>query len=123
AEAARIFGNARCARELVYYPRGAHECFNVLADRRPRMTGWVARQLAKHRIAPPPRPKRAGPDPRDAAFLAGEAVDPDFADDLAGEGPRMEWHSQRENRSLGARFSWPWAPERQSPGGPPATAG
>ena len=112
-EAQRIFANARCERELVYYPRGAHECFNVLADLRPRMTGWVARQLAKHRIAPPPRPKRAGPDPRDAMLFAGEAVDPDFADDLAGEGPRIEWHSQRENRSLAARFSWPWAAERQ----------
>jgi dienelactone hydrolase len=112
-EAQRIFTNARCERELVYYPRGAHECFNVLADLRPRMTGWVVRQLAKHRIATPPRPKRAGPDPRDAMLLAAEAVDPDFADDLTGEGPRMEWHSRRENRSIAARFSWPWAAERQ----------
>jgi len=111
-EAQRIFATARCERELVYYPRGAHECFNVLADLRPRMTGWVTRQLMKHRAAPAPRPKRAGPDPRDAAFVAGEAVDPDFADDLAGDGPRMEWHSQRENRSLAARFSWPWAAEQ-----------
>src|SRR5436190_2841076 len=112
-EAQRIFANARCERELVYYPRGAHECFNVLADLRPRMTAWVARELSKHRAAPPPRPKRAGLDPRDAMFLAAEAVDPDFADYLAGEGPRIEWHSQRENRSLAARFSWPWAAERQ----------
>jgi 2,6-dihydroxypseudooxynicotine hydrolase len=112
-EAQRIFANARCERELVYYPRGAHECFNVLADLRPRMTGWVARQLAKHRTAPPPRPKRAGLDPRDAMLVAGEAVDPDFADDLTGEGPRIEWHSQRENRSLAARFSWPWAAEQK----------
>ena len=111
-EAQRIFANARCERELVYYPRGAHECFNVLADLRPRMSGWVARQLAKHRIAPAPRPKRAGLDPRDAMLFAAEAVDPDFADDLAGEGPRIEWHSQRENRSIAARFSWPWAAER-----------
>jgi len=111
-EAQRIFTGARCERELVYYPRGAHECFNVLADLRPRMTGWVARQLSKHRVAPAPRPKRAGPDPRDAAFLAGEAVDPDFGDDLLGEGPRVEWYSERENRSLAARFSWPWAAER-----------
>jgi hypothetical protein len=112
-EAQRIFANARCERELVYYPRGAHECFNVLADLRPRMSGWVTRQLAKHRVAPPPRPKRAGPDPRDAAFVAAEAVDPDFADDLAGEGPRIEWYSQRENPSLAARFSWPWAAEKR----------
>jgi len=111
-EAQRIFANARCERELVYYPRGAHECFNVLADLRPRMTGWVARQLAKHRATTPPRPKRAGLDPRDAMLMAGEAVDPDFADDLTGEGPRIEWHSQRENRSLPARFSWPWVTEK-----------
>jgi len=111
-EAQRIFANARCERELVYYPRGAHECFNVLADLRPRMTGWVARQLAKHRATAPPRPKRAGLDPRDAMLVAGEAVDPDFADDLTGEGPRIEWHSQRENRSLAARFSWPWVTEK-----------
>jgi dienelactone hydrolase len=111
-EAQRIFANARCERELVYYPRGAHECFNVLADLRPRMTGWVARQLAKHRATTPPRPKRAGLDPRDAMLMAGEAVDPDFADDLTGEGPRIEWHSQRENRSLAARFSWPWVTEK-----------
>jgi hypothetical protein len=39
-------------------------------------------------------------------------VDPDFADDLTGEGPRIEWHSQRENRSLAARFSWPWVTEK-----------
>jgi hypothetical protein len=44
--------------------------------------------------------------------MAGEAVDPDFADDLTGEGPRIEWHSQRENRSLAARFSWPWVTEK-----------
>jgi 2,6-dihydroxypseudooxynicotine hydrolase len=112
-EAQRIFANARCERELVYYPRGAHECFNVLADLRPRMTAWVARQLSKHRASPPPRPRRAGPDPRDAMFMAAEAVDVDFADDLAGEGPRMEWHSQRDSASIAARFSWPWSAERR----------
>ena len=112
-EAQRIFTTARGERELVYYPRGAHECFNVLADLRPRMTGWVAQQLSKHRAAPPPRPKRAGPDPRDAMFTAGEAVDPDFADDLMGEGHRREWHEHRAAPSLGARFSWPWSAERQ----------
>ncbi|MFI5279198.1 MAG: hypothetical protein ACHQU1_01785, partial [Gemmatimonadales bacterium] len=31
---------------------------------------------------------------------------------LAGEGPRMEWHSRRANESLAARFSWPWSAER-----------
>jgi alpha-beta hydrolase superfamily lysophospholipase len=112
-EAKRIFANARCERELVYYPRGAHECFNVLADLRPRVTDWVVQQLSRHRTWPVPRPKRAGPDPRDAAFVAGEAVDPDFADDLAGEGPRLEWYTHHADRSLPARFTWPWTAERQ----------
>lgn len=113
-EAQRIFAGARGERELVYYARGAHECFNVLADLRPRMTAWVAKQLSKHRAAPPPRPRRAGPDPRDAAFIAGEAVDPDFADDLTGEGVQREWHTHhRTHASLGARFSWPWSADRR----------
>lgn len=113
-EAQRIFAGARGERELVYYARGAHECFNVLADLRPRMTAWVAKQLSKHRAAPAQRPKRAGPDPRDAAFIAGEAVDPDFADDLTGEGAPREWHTHRRTHaSLGARFSWPWSADRR----------
>jgi hypothetical protein len=112
-EAQRIFAHARCERELVYYPRGAHECFNVLADLRPRMTGWVAKQLSRHRTAKPMRPKRAGPDPRDAMLFAGEAVDPDFGDELAGEGPRLEWHQEASHASIPARFSWPWSAERR----------
>lgn len=112
-EAQRIFATARCERELVYYPRGAHECFNVLSDLRPRLTNWVQKQLTRHRIGAPPRPRRAGPDPRDSVWVAAEAVDPDFADDLAGEGPRLEWHESRPIPSLAARFSWPWAAERQ----------
>ena len=111
-EAQRIFATARNERELVYYPRGAHECFNVLADLRPRMTGWVAGQLARHRTAPARRPRLAGPDPRDAAFVAAEAVDPDFADDLMGEGVPLEWHAGRRHESLAAHFTWPWSAER-----------
>jgi hypothetical protein len=62
-------------------------------------------------------------------FMAAEAVDADFADDLAGEGPRMEWHAQRANASIAARFSWPWSAERnvqvvhQTAGGPPVPGG
>ncbi|MEY4374357.1 MAG: hypothetical protein RL760_523, partial [Candidatus Eisenbacteria bacterium] len=111
-EAQRIFATARNERELVYYPRGAHECFNVLADLRPRMTGWVAGQLARHRTTPARRPRLAGPDPRDAAFVAAEAVDPDFADDLMGEGVPLEWHTGRRHESLAAHFTWPWSAER-----------
>jgi hypothetical protein len=33
----------------VYYPGGAHDCFNVMSDLRPRMVSWLVRQLAGHR--------------------------------------------------------------------------
>ncbi len=112
-ESYRIFEAARCERELVFYPRGAHECFNVLADLRPRMLGWLARQLEKHRPEPAARPRRAGAPPRDPAWFAAEAVDPDFADELRGEMRQREWHASRERPSLGALFRWPWATERR----------
>lgn len=112
-EAYRIFEAARCERELVFYPRGAHECFNVLADLRPRMIGWLARQLEKHHPEPPARPKRAAAPPRDPSWVAAEAVDPDFADELRGESRAREWHASHERPSMGARFSWPWAAERR----------
>lgn len=112
-EAHRIFEAARCERELVYYPRGAHECFNVLADLRPRMVGWLARQVERHHPEPPARPKRAAPPPRDPAWLAAEAVDPDFGDELRGESRQREWHASHERPSMGAHFSWPWAAERR----------
>lgn len=111
-EAQRIFAEARNERELVYYPRGAHECFNVLSDLRPRMTGWVRDQLAHHRARPVTRPRRANPDPRDLGWMAAEAVDPDFADDLVGEGARLDWHRPVMAPALAARFMWPWANER-----------
>lgn len=112
-EAYRIFESARCERELVFYPRGAHECFNVLADLRPRMIGWLARQLEKHHPDPPARPRRAAAPPRELAWRAAEAVDPDFADELRGEAHAREWHEANERPSMGARFSWPWAAERR----------
>lgn len=112
-EAYRIFEAARCERELVFYPRGAHECFNVLADLRPRMIGWLARQLEKHHPELAARPRRAAPPPRDPAWVAAEAVDPDFADELRGESRRREWHAPSERASLGALFRWPWGTERR----------
>jgi 2,6-dihydroxypseudooxynicotine hydrolase len=71
---------ARCARVL-----------NVL-DLRPRMTGQIARQLAEHRTAPRAALRRPRPARRRSSL---RKVWTDFADDLAGEGPRVEWHSQR----------------------------
>ncbi len=111
-EAFRIFETARCERELVFYPRGAHDCFNVLGDLRPRMVTWFARQLGKHRTGLVPRPRRATPPPRDPYWVAAEAVDPDFADELRGEPNGVEWHAPVEPQSLGALFRWPWAVEK-----------
>ena len=111
-EAFRIFDTARCERELVFYPRGAHDCFNVLSDLRPRMVGWVARQLARHRTGDIARPRKASPV-REPGFIAGEAVDPDFADELRGDSHPVEWHAPIEAPGLAALFRWPWAAERR----------
>jgi len=104
SEAWRIFEAATCERELVYYPRGAHDCFNVLADLRPRMVTWLARQLERHhgplQPSQPPIDNEA-----DAGWRAGEAVDPDFAEALLGDVKRIEWHS-RETESLPAHWRW-----------------
>ena len=110
-EAHRIFEGARCERELVFYPRAGHDCFNVLGDLRPRMVGWLARKLTR-RAATPGRPRRAAPPPVDPAFVAADACDPDFADALRGDVMHVEWHeASAERQVLGARFSWPWARE------------
>lgn len=101
-EAWRIFEDARCERELVFYPRGAHDCFNVLADLRPRMVAWLARQLERHHG--PLRPGRPRVEsPPEAHWNAAEAVDPDFADELLGDAPRMEW-KHRESENLPAHW-------------------
>jgi dienelactone hydrolase len=116
-EAWRIFEDGRGPRELVYYPDGGHECFNMLADLRPRMVGWLAHQIERHRAT------RHGEAPeeqgaRDGAWLAAEAVDADFADALRGDSHRLVWtrgegingngaHPLATARSNGWR--WPWA--------------
>ncbi len=90
SEAWRIFEDARCERELVFYPRGAHDCFNVLADLRPRMVSWLAKQLERHRDPHAwRRPERLEGD---AGYGAAEAVDPDFADELCGDIRRLVWN-------------------------------
>ncbi len=111
-EAQQIFESATCERELVFYPRAGHDCFNVLGDLRPRMAGWLGRQLARARTVRPPV-RRAQAPLGEPWVLPAEAVDPDFADALRGEAPaRVEWHVGAEREALGARFSWPWARER-----------
>lgn len=102
SEAWRIFEEARCERELVFYPRAAHDCFNVLSDLRPRMAGWLARQLEPHRSRAPrghaPLPEMAD------AWRAAEAVDPDFADELTGAVHRLVWNAQAHTAPV--HFRW-----------------
>jgi hypothetical protein len=82
SEAWRIFEGARCERELVFYPRGAHDCFNVLADLRPRWrAGSAARAPAPPRGAPPsPSREAAGARPRRWTAVRGRAQRRDPSD-------------------------------------------
>ena len=108
-EAWRIFDGARCDRELIYYPGGAHDCFNVMADLRPRMVGWLTRQLARHHGAtrPASRPVVGQPE-----WMAAEAVDVDFADALRGENARIIWNGARAP-AREKRWIWPWNSARE----------
>ena len=108
SEAWRIFEDARCERELVYYPRGAHDCFNVLGDLRPRIVNWLAHQLERHR-APRLTPRAARARDLEPEWNAAEAVDPDFADALTGEVQRVQWH-RSDAQAIPARWSWRWNP-------------
>jgi len=88
-ETRRVFDEARCERQLVYYPRGAHDCFNMLADLRPRVAGWFADRLVPHQARPPAHaPAGTEPGARDPA----EAVDDDFAAELCGETTHPVWN-------------------------------
>lgn len=119
-EAWRIFEDARSRRELIYYPEGAHECFNVLADLRPRMLDWIARQIEKHRVAR--APADGDGDLREGPWMAAEAVDPDFADALRGESHPLVWKRVRRNGHLARAMArlrprvrrWPWSSEEPS---------
>ena len=104
SEAWRIFESARCERELVFYPRGAHDCFNVLSDLRPRLSRWIARHLANHngsgRHVAPVATGEVG-------WGAAEAVDAEFGDALAGDVPRVAWNHAVAG-ALPARWRWWW---------------
>jgi 2,6-dihydroxypseudooxynicotine hydrolase len=106
SEAWRIFEGARCDRELVYYPKGLHDCFNVLEDLRPRIVSWLASQLERHHPRDE-RNRRAVAAEDGAAFRAAEAVDLDFAEELCGEVPRLTWN-RVEPLAPAARWAWPW---------------
>jgi len=107
-EAWHIFEDARCEREMVFYPRGGHECFNVLADARPRITSWLARHMGVHQGAIGPAWAPDGSDGHDPARAAAEAVDADFADALSGEVTRPVWNKV-DSPGLPVRWRWPWA--------------
>jgi hypothetical protein len=106
-EARRVFDEARCERQLVYYSHGAHDCFNVLADLRPRAAGWLARRLAENRTRARGPFDAAAPD---ALWRAGEAVDPDFADALCGEIERPRW-TRAASPGLPVDFAPAWGPQ------------
>lgn len=113
SEAWRIFDGARCERELIYYPRGAHDCFNVLSDLRPRVVSWLARRLEKHGShAAAIRNGSAGG--REVEWMAADAVDLEFADALQGDVPRPVWNRIAQPARV-ARWSWPWAVSRGTP--------
>jgi hypothetical protein len=103
SEAWRIFEDARCERELIFYPKGAHDCFNVTADLRPRMVSWITRQLRRHAR---PSTNGAAPD-TDSVWRAAEAVDPDFEDALRGELPPRQW-IRKDAAGAPVRWEWPW---------------
>jgi hypothetical protein len=104
SEAWRIFEDARCERELIYYPKGAHDCFNVTADLRPRMVSWLVRQLQRHRRGRENGNHRPATDP---VWMAAEAVDLDFEDALRGELPPRQW-IRKDAPGAPVRWEWPW---------------
>jgi alpha-beta hydrolase superfamily lysophospholipase len=106
SEAWRIFEGARCERELVYYPRGAHDCFNVLADLRPRMVNWLVKHVERYHEAPPTT--NILNEFSGNGHPAGEAVDADFAEALRGEVTTLRWHKPKTG-GLPAHWQLPWA--------------
>lgn len=113
-EAWRIFDGARCDRELVFYPRGAHDCFNVLSDLRPRMVHWLVNHIDRHRTRPANGVATLSAPAREPAWPAAEAVDPDFADALRGDVSRIQWHAPAQ-QALPARWQLPWQRNGHAP--------
>jgi len=113
SEAWRIYEAAAGPRELVFYPGGSHDCFNVMSDLRPRLVSWVINHLEPHR-GTMPRPRAWHGGEMDPSWTAAEAVDADFADALCGEEPKREWHPALDQGEP-VRWTWPWsrpAPEQ-----------
>jgi 2,6-dihydroxypseudooxynicotine hydrolase len=122
-EAWRIFEDARCERELIYYPDGAHDCFNVLADLRPRVVAWMKARLETPRSARVAAIESEATTEGDG-WMAAEAVDPDFADALRGDTPRLSWNRvsggdgtpmEDDRAPAPGTWRWPWAGDRLRP--------
>ncbi len=111
-EAWRIFEDARCERELIYYPDGAHDCFNVMADLRPRVVSWLARRLERHHRAPMRDSEAISSAPE---WMAAEAVDLEFAEALQGEIQLPVWNRVAEPARTNS-WRWPWVARRRSNG-------
>ena len=118
-EAWRIFDAARSEREIVFYPRGGHDCFNVMSDLRPRLVAWVARQLEPHR----------GVTPRRRAWDGGATIPhgpppkrstPSSPKRCAARRPKRVWHESAEP-GVPVRWEWPWfkGPVREGRSGAP----
>ena len=106
-EAWRIFEAANCERELIYYPTGAHDCFNVADDLLPRMSEWIGRQLGAL------RPVADGAEDGVPVWMAAEAVDADFAQALRGDddaGPRWSGRAGATDGATPASSIAPRAP-------------
>lgn len=110
SEAWRIFEDARCEREILFYPRAAHDCFNVLGELRPRVVSWLATRLGC--LAYAANGNGALAVAHDPAWFAAEAVDPEFADALAGEGPAREWRPAAAI-DRAAHWGWAWSPAEE----------
>jgi hypothetical protein len=91
----------------VFYPGGAHDCFNVLADLRPRMVNWLDRQISRHRPSESARREEAVVA-LDGGFAAAEMVDPEFADALIGEAAPRQWHTNGLP-GMPVQWEWPWS--------------
>jgi 2,6-dihydroxypseudooxynicotine hydrolase len=109
SEAWRIFEDARCEREILFYPRAAHDCFNVLGELRPRIVTWLAARLG----CPAPAVNGNGSHAlENDTWMAAEAVDPDFADALAGEDAPRLWRPAAAI-SRAAHWGWAWTPAEE----------
>ena len=97
SEAWRIFEDARCERELLYYPRGAHDCFNVISDLRPRIVSWLVQKLERHRL--PAHPIEAPPRGVDGGGGRGSR--------LRGCPRRRRGAAAVERSGAGRQWEWP----------------